>query len=366
MAVNRTPISQGNIRSAQQHVFGTTAPILIQNGYVPLPIIPPHANAPNPGKRPWLTRWQELSPEKLSRLASSAEYLNASIGVRCDNIVVIDVDTDHADIKRAIWRCIRHYNLICKIGRKGGSVFFRKPNDMPNLGRIGFDYARPPAGQARRFLDIFSGPGAQVVIPPSLHPDTNKPYRWVGKNTLLSTPLHELPPWHPDDLDRISNAVAHWTQAPRQNYAYAFEQTTTPSSIADTDPQNIKRLQAYCRKVLQIRCAELAAKQEGEGRNQFAFDTVCRLGCFVHHGILPEQELRSELTESYEACGAAHDHGPRQLPATIGWALNASRDDPFPWLAERKTTQKIELNNANRVNKPDVANILHQRKALKS
>ena len=35
--------------------------------------------------------------------------------------------------------------------------------------------------------------GRQTVLPPTIHPDTNRPYTWGSKFTLYNTHVNELP-----------------------------------------------------------------------------------------------------------------------------------------------------------------------------
>src|SRR5262249_49105438 len=45
--------------------------------------------------------------------------------------------------------------------------------------------------------------GRQTVIPPTIHPDTNQPYRWTNAASLYDTPVEQLPELPADYRERI-------------------------------------------------------------------------------------------------------------------------------------------------------------------
>jgi len=50
-----------------------------------------------------------------------------------------------------------------------------------------------PDGKAVTIFELRAGPGVQDVLPPTIHPDTHRPYEWVRPPWELDAPLAELP-----------------------------------------------------------------------------------------------------------------------------------------------------------------------------
>lgn len=76
-----------------------------------------------------------------------------------------------------------------RIGAKGIAYFIRIKGRPPTT-RIAFDAHADEVGQVH--VGELLGPGALIVIPPTVHPNTHNPYRWIG-TPLLETDLSTLP-----------------------------------------------------------------------------------------------------------------------------------------------------------------------------
>jgi hypothetical protein len=91
----------------------------------------------------------------------------------------LDVDrNEYTALGRALLR-----NPICgRVGQKGAVFFVRVRG---NLGNPEFYVSGPDGKKWGKVAEcLFSK--KLCVIPPTIHPDTNQPYRWIG------TPLHEV------------------------------------------------------------------------------------------------------------------------------------------------------------------------------
>lgn len=112
------------------------------------------------------------------------EIPNANIGIRCDSEsgpIVIDVDGPEG----------RQQVKKLKISRT-----LQATSGRPNRRHFYFSGSRVPL---RRMIKILPGidmlaDGGYVVAPPSIHPDTNKPYRWTNDRKALPFPkrIYEL------------------------------------------------------------------------------------------------------------------------------------------------------------------------------
>jgi hypothetical protein len=125
------------------------------------------------GKYPKYRRWEEWShreqtEEELEWLIARAPDSNigAIVGQK---FCVLDIDTDDPRILQAI-----PYTPVRRRGRTGraGCYFYRACN-IPN--KAGGDYP----------VD-FLNHGRQVVLPPSVHPDTGEEYAWIGESVDFS------------------------------------------------------------------------------------------------------------------------------------------------------------------------------------
>ena len=76
--------------------------------------------------------------------------------------------------------------FVAKRGRRGFTVFFRAEKEATKNKVILNNKDNLHIGEY--LLD-----NTYTVLPPSIHPETNKPYVWIKKNTLLNTTLYELP-----------------------------------------------------------------------------------------------------------------------------------------------------------------------------
>jgi predicted ATP-dependent serine protease len=135
-------------------------------------------------KRCIVEGWQNLEPEKL------LEYLNedSNIGIRLDSLICVDIE------RPELWpvltelsiEAMSHKTWIQKTG-KGYHILFR--------------------GEAKPFridglVEIRSGSSQYIVVAPSIHPETLRPYEWI--TNIERIPIAEIPK---DDLDRLRHKL---------------------------------------------------------------------------------------------------------------------------------------------------------------
>jgi len=119
------------------------------------------------GKVPLVSDWQKWCYEQQEEIILAQNQ--TGIGLCCgpaSEIIAVDIDTDDPEILSKI-----PYSPVVRKGKKGEVRFFSYSKDI----------------QSRNYhehkVEILSG-GRQVVIPPSIHPETMKPYTWVGQDLL--------------------------------------------------------------------------------------------------------------------------------------------------------------------------------------
>lgn len=168
---------------------------LLEQGYVPLRIDPDSKAARNPG-------WQVETPTEDGLRRAFARTSN--LGVRCGDLhrdgtclIGIDVDIEDHTLIRCVQRAIGNESVPVKTGKKGATYIVRMDRET-KTGKIHWirDKKKIPA------IDILAK-GAQTVIPPSIHPETKLPYRWIAGSPLWEVDYRTLPVFGPSLLDEI-------------------------------------------------------------------------------------------------------------------------------------------------------------------
>lgn len=143
-------------------------------------------------KRPIIQGWQRWCEKEVDQdtLAGwEKQYGNCNLGLALGTkvwqdlqLIAIDIDADDlvAKVEKALGA-----KEPAKVGKKGKTIFAlaaSKESQNQKFRRVG---AMAPS------VEIL-GIGSQTVLPPSIHPDTGKPYSWLGIN-ILETPWERLP-----------------------------------------------------------------------------------------------------------------------------------------------------------------------------
>ena len=182
---------------------------LVANGYSALPISP-MSKAPSEyrgGKWRPMHEWQRFrdAPATGFIMRAWASWPGCNVGIVTGTranashmVACVDFDTDDPDAILEMQRSLPS-SLVMKRGKRGHSAFYLVPN-----GTVGF----------RTTIVELLTDTRQTVIPPSIHPDTGRPYQWTGAATLLDTPAAQLPVLSEDDIARFRDTVEALTQKP--------------------------------------------------------------------------------------------------------------------------------------------------------
>ncbi len=163
-----------------ENPYRTWAPTYRDLGLVPLPL---------KDKACKETGWQkDFPPERIDEWIERCPDYN--IGLRMGTnlpdgtrLGALDIDHDaYVDLGKAILN-----DPQCgRIGKKGAVFFVRYQHSiMKNLKKKKFRVKGEHGENYGQVLELLFE-GTLCVIPPSIHPETEAPYRWIG------TPLHEI------------------------------------------------------------------------------------------------------------------------------------------------------------------------------
>lgn len=208
-------------------------------------------------------------------------------------------------------------STIAKTGRRGLTMFGRDPS--------GSIRTRHFAGMA----DILAH-GSQTVLPPTAHPAGVK-YRWMSTATLLDTPIAALPIIAPDIAHRLAATLAPWRTTPETVPAPARARLQ-PWMLSENERERQHR---YAVTILAGELPVLASMASNSGRNQAAFRIVCRVGRWVHAGIIARDQLVADVIGACEANGLVREDGRKAVLDTVASGLAKSAGDALPELGAR-------------------------------
>lgn len=140
------------------------------------------------GKKAFLKDWPKKaekmldfeSLEKSEKMVFSKTTTGFGLVLgKASNLIALDIDTDNDEIKK-----LCPLSPLVKRGRTGETRFFKYDPRIKNFPRNqnGIDYE----------VEILTD-GKQTVMPPSIHPDTKKPYFWLSSDTLPNFDIDQLP-----------------------------------------------------------------------------------------------------------------------------------------------------------------------------
>ncbi len=270
----------------QTRIYFDAAKALMQGGYHPLPVRA-GTKAPNILWKDWQTRPVTLTD--LERWLQEGRWEGVAVVCgRLQGYCVVDVDDperflpflkqafkcDYPDLETALLALFE--TPIVKTGGGGYHLYFRYPDDL-TVGIRKF----PEWGFEVR------GDGAIVVVPPTLHPDTGQPYKWL--RGYLETSLTELPQVLKDlitkggtmmmparrepvddtvtllneDVEKIVDwLVPRWTEGVRHDLALWASGVFAKLGVS-----------AECVEAIVERVVELTRDNEGEDRKRAVLDT---------------------------------------------------------------------------------------------
>jgi hypothetical protein len=272
--------------------------------------------------------WQGLAINPLSadaceRYAGSPLPYNVGIALGYRGLVICDRDTDDERVRdalRPVFASIyaRGGVPVAKFGSKGLTSFFRWIDAEPFRNRS-FE-----SSELGTFLEL-SGAGRSTTLPWSVHPDTGKTYNWKTTRTLLDTCVDELPTWTAADVRAIEAAIAPFLPPPKPPALIRPR-----VSVSELGERERERQARYALAIIDGELPALAAMPENSGRNLAAFRLACRVGKWVHHGILDQHRVVEPIMHACEANGLVRDTGRNAVLKTISSGLARAANDTLP------------------------------------
>jgi hypothetical protein len=162
-------------------IFAEWAPLYRDRGFYPRPV--------SPNTKACHTRdWQKPDAELSEAMLASWLTIHADLGIGLlmgspfpDGTTLGALDIDHDDYVR-IGRALLRDPPCGRIGKKGAVFFVRVRGPLSNPEfRVQGDGAKR-YGKVAECLFVKK----LCVIPPTIHPETGRPYEWIGR------PLHEV------------------------------------------------------------------------------------------------------------------------------------------------------------------------------
>lgn len=193
---------------------------LRENGYSPMPVQP---GTKTPGQfsaghwRP-MPGWQKYCKAPAPDFVHSGweNWPEAGVCIAHGSVIGLDLDTDRADVAEAV-RSAVPWPEVRRRGRKGWMGYYRPAADLDD-GTARLRWYDPKDGdQAKPLVELLLH-GTQSVVPPTIHPDTGRPYEWIG-GALTSTDIADLPEFGQDTLARLEaafTAMGLTRKAPRR------------------------------------------------------------------------------------------------------------------------------------------------------
>lgn len=184
--------------------YHATAANLRENGYHVMPVWP---GKKIPGT--WSgSEWSGMPGWAKYCDAMPADFLHekweswpdAGICVAHGAIIGLDLDTDDKDVASALHGAVE-VSPVKRRGQKGFMGYYRPGSGLEgHTARV--RWYRGDAVAVELLLH-----GTQSVLPPTIHPETGKPYAWITPDTLESTDISELPEFSGDDFDAVDKAL---------------------------------------------------------------------------------------------------------------------------------------------------------------
>lgn len=158
---------------------------LLATGYTPVPI---------KGKKALLKGWSRVKVDEaeIERWSREVDWLPHT-GIRCDNLVAIDIDVTDKALATEVYRLARDMlgaTSLARVGQKPKVLLVYRAAPKSAKSKTETGRYQDTSGAVHN-VEILRGKGCQFAAF-SIHPKTGEPYRWSGAGPL-GTPPRDLP-----------------------------------------------------------------------------------------------------------------------------------------------------------------------------
>lgn len=255
---------------------------LIEGGYLPIPL---------DGKRPILNEWQNIKAVDIEHYFSNGAKHNIGLRTGDNGLVVLDFDgkAGYDGFLETMGSYADTYTVATGSG-DGMHVYYIVKGELPkSSGQI-----EVPGGHVE-----IKAIGRQVVVPPSIHPDTGALYEIVNRTK-------------PKELSSFG-AIQGW-----------LDQFNTPKYEPQQREMDVREAQTiggspYAKAALQGMAAQLAAltNPERDFQNTECNRAAWLLAHYVGRGDLTEGEVRNALEGAMRTNGYIAAFGQKAFDATF-------------------------------------------------
>lgn len=302
-------------------------------------------------KRPAIKNWEDHCER--DTLEEEVDHWidnipGAGIGLACGTLVAVDVDTNDLAIIAAVESVIGH-SPVKRFGSKGYAAIFHKPYFV-RIRRVKWY-----SGQSV-VLELI-GFGGQVVLPPTIHPDTNEPYRWIGSEGLDSIDMDDLPRLNWDVDDKLTEALAPLgvtkgkggksKAIAMQQFQGGINSSGLRAQVSSSERSKTALLTKalgeaaisiwlpkVCREMrIERGMPPITYEEYGVGRYKFFADWRESLGAKVNAGLKPRQPSVSTMPLENGWAGIK-DNSSGDTWTAVGFAMRLLAPTPVPLLMQ--------------------------------
>jgi Bifunctional DNA primase/polymerase, N-terminal len=254
----------------------------------------------------WTQRSQTTSPQP-----------GAGSGLLCGKSddpdwVIIALDFDNEEIALKLYDRLPD-SQIGKIGQRGDTRFYK--------ARKGAVASRKFRINKRTVFEILAA-GCQTVLPPTIHPDINSPYRWSSDNTLLNRDWRDLPEL-PDNVVEIVEEVLR---------PFGYEQDLEKTAAEDGSPY--KDFNQFCQQRIDMWVPDLKLpKLSRSGRRIIVYKAVAFWRESTEGRKLTDRDPNLKISRS-----VIFDHGNDQAYSPLDLVMaakNLTLPEAWAWLDEK-------------------------------
>ena len=307
-------------------------------GFSPVPIL---AGGKTPGVNSrFLPQWQQYCTEAANQdqLALWAQDEACGLGLCTGYGGLIGIDVDCPKANAAVKAILGGMGAPVKIGRRGCTALFRDPSGEIRSSDFRAAPVIGPDGKRRQeTLVQILGAGRQTVLPPTVHPDTGRPYSW-HQGSLESCRINDLPIITADRIDALAAALA-----PLMPEVVQFTPAAPTHATLRTDlsPLERRRYEAMARGLLSWVKNTLAKRGPG-GRSRAARGMAQTFQPFIRDGFIGEAEVHEALVTASKLNGLVKRNGIKDVLRDIRRGSEAGAADPLPPLENPRENRRIK------------------------